>query len=103
MRTSRSVAVGVFLTFVAALGLTGAVSAIPPGSGGWRAYTESNDTTCAVEVGGKLWVGTNQVGLARYDVLTRDLEAKYHCAVDALTAPENIVPVSYTHLTLPTN
>lgn len=63
----------------------------PPGGGGWRAYTDMNHTTCSVEVGGQVWVGTSYAGLAVYDASTADLLAKYHGAKDALAAPETIV------------
>jgi len=50
-----------------------------------------NHTTCAVQAGSQVWVGTSYAGLAVYDVTTANLLAKYHGAKDALAAPETIV------------
>jgi len=101
MLRSRFVAVGVAFALMSVLALasTGLAKSgggwgpppPPPGDAGWRAYTDMNHTTCAVEVGGEMWVGTDYAGLAVYDVSTANLLAKYHGAKDSLSAPETIV------------
>jgi len=99
MLRSRFVAVGIAFALVSVLVFTGAGMAKtgwgppppPPGDSGWRAYTDMNHTSCAVEVGGQVWVGTGYAGLAVYDATAATLLAKYHGTKDALSAPEAIV------------
>ncbi len=101
MLRSRFVAVGVAFALMSVLALAGAgitktggggtPPPPPPGDSGWRAYTDMNYTTCAVQAGSQVWVGTSYAGLAVYDVTTANLLAKYHGAKDALAAPETIV------------
>ena len=101
MLRSRTVAVGVVFALISVLVFAGAGMAKmkggtgppppPPGDSGWRAYTDMNRTTCAVEVGSEVWVGTSYAGFAVYDVTTAALLAKYHGEKDALSAPETIV------------
>ena len=101
MLRSRIVAVGLVFALMSVLVFAGTGMAKikggsgppppPPGDSGWRAYTDMNHTTCAVEVSGRVWVGTGYAGLAVYDVTTAALLAKYHGVKDALSAPETIV------------
>ena len=81
MLRSRFVAVGIAFALVSVLVFTGAGMAKtgwgppppPPGDSGWRAYTDMNHTSCAVEVGGQVWVGTGYAGLAVYDATAATL------------------------------
>ena len=88
MLSWRYFAVGVVLILAAVLSLAAVALAVPPGAGGWRAYFNSDDTTCAVEANGRVWVGTRDAGLAVYDATSGALVVKYIKAVDALAQPD---------------